>query len=866
VIENIKAHKKNDPFADELEGFVTTKDIAEADDEGSKIHGKLYAWFTEELSVQSANRYQQSIDADFYDSIQWSDEDAEELRQRGQAPLVINQIKPAVDWVIGTEKRTRVDFKVLPREADDTKGAEVKSKLMKYVHDVNRTEYVRSRAFADAVKTGIGWVETGIRQDPEAEPIYTRYESWRNMLYDSKANELDLSDARYVFRWKWVDIDVAMATYPEKAEAIKSQSLTTGEDATDEWFMGSNQPTTGDGDWKFSHARRRSVGTNSPGRDRIKLIECWYRAPCKKLFLIGEPFNGVQVDPNNPQHAYAVDIGQCEVVERTVLRNFVAVLTEDVLLVNSESPYKHNRFPFVPVWCYRRDRDHAPYGLIRAVRDAQEDLNKRASKALHILASNRVIAEEGAVQDWDELRREVARPDGIIIRNRGKELIIDQDKQLAQQHLALMEVDSRIIREVSGVTSENMGRESNATSGKAILARQEQGSVVTAELFDNYRLSGQILGEIELSLIEQFYSTRKVVRLTSERGALDWNVINDPQPDGTVANDITGRQADFIIGEQDFRGSMRMAMFEQMVEMMGKLPPEVSMQMLDLVVEMSDMPNREEIASRVRKMNGQPDPTQSEPDPEEQQEQQAKAEQAAQAQQMAQMSAQLAMAEQQAKVEKLKAEAQAILANAQPQPQQVEAPQVDMSESVRAEYEQKIAMMKQAQAVQEKMAKQAFDEAQYELRMNFDAQVAALKEQARQTADLVKKEVDRIKQEAASKAASVENTSNVEIEKAKIEADAQKEIARINAQQAEANKDVLAKIDALQKVIEAKGKEKEAKPEPAPAPAPKDDTAAQGMTAAITALTAVVSQLNQPKPAIKIVRDKDGKITGATPE
>jgi chemosensory pili system protein ChpA (sensor histidine kinase/response regulator) len=233
---------------------------------------------------------------------------------------------------------------------------------------------------------------------------------------------------------------------------------------------------------------------------------------------------------------------------------------------------------------------------------------------------------------------------------------------------------------------------------------------------------------------------------------------------------------------------------------------------------------------------------------------------------MAQMSAQLAMAEQQAKVEKLKAEAQAILANAQPQPQQVEAPQVDMSESVRAEYEQKIAMMKQAQAVQEKMAKQAFDEAQYELRMNFDAQVAALKEQARQTADLVKKEVDRIKQEAASKAASVENTSNVEIEKAKIEADAQKEIARINAQQAEANKDVLAKIDALQKVIEAKGKEKEAKPEPAPAPAPKDDTTAQGMTAAITALTAVVSQLNQPKPAIKIVRDKDGKITGATPE
>ena len=39
------------------------------------------------------------------------------------------------------------------------------------------------------------------------EMIYSRYESWRNLLWDSAAIESDLSDARYMFRVKWVDMD-----------------------------------------------------------------------------------------------------------------------------------------------------------------------------------------------------------------------------------------------------------------------------------------------------------------------------------------------------------------------------------------------------------------------------------------------------------------------------------------------------------------------------------------------------------------------------------------------------------------------------------------------------------------------------------
>src|SRR2546421_1709844 len=46
-------------------------------------------------------------------------------------------------------------------------------------------------------------------------------------------------------------------------------------------------------------------------------------------------------------------------------------------------------------------------------------------------------------------------------------------------------------------------------------------SVVSAELFDNLRFSYQLLGEIKLSLAEQFYTEAKAIRISGERGGLD---------------------------------------------------------------------------------------------------------------------------------------------------------------------------------------------------------------------------------------------------------------------------------------------------------------------------------------------------------
>ena len=124
---------------------------AKEEAERQKLHGRLMDWYMQERDKQGPNRYEMAIDEDFYDGLQWSDEEVAALMERGQAPLVYNQIKPTINWMLGTERRTRIDGKVLPREEDDEEAAEVKSKLLKYLSDVNRTPFSRSEQFKNQI-------------------------------------------------------------------------------------------------------------------------------------------------------------------------------------------------------------------------------------------------------------------------------------------------------------------------------------------------------------------------------------------------------------------------------------------------------------------------------------------------------------------------------------------------------------------------------------------------------------------------------------------------------------------------------------------------------------------------------------------
>ena len=596
-------------------------------DDKQELHRRLLSYYRQELDRQSENRFQMAIDEDYYDNIQWSEDEARQLKERGQAPIVYNVTAQTINWVIGSEKRGRTDFKILPREKEDTKPAEIKTKLLKYLSDVNRLPFSRSRAFEDSIKVGIGWLEDGAQDEDDGEPIYSRYESWRNILHDSASTELDFSDGRYIFRSKWVDVDVAKALFPGREAQIDDAVV-------DASLYGSFDMVDGDVPMDYMEFDRTNYAVArtlvSHKRRRVRLIECEYRVPEKVQRLKGGIFKGEIYDENDPRHVEAVLSGASALASKVMMRVRLAHMTVKDLLWEGPSPYRHNRFRFTPIWCYRRGRDNLPYGMIRAIRDIQDDINKRASKALHILSSNKVIMDEGALPEGttlDEFAEEIARPDAIIIKRAGKELVINAERDLAAPHLDLMSRGIQMIQQVGGVTDELLGRTTNAVSGVAVQKRQEQGSLATNKPFDNLRLAVQMQGELQLSLLEQFVTGEKTFRITNERGTPEFIRINDGLPE----NEITRTKADFIISEADWRSTMRQAAAEQLMEMISRMPPQVGLMLLDLAVESMDLPNREEIAKRIRAQTGMRDPDQQEPTPEEMQQMQA-----AQAQQQAQ--------------------------------------------------------------------------------------------------------------------------------------------------------------------------------------------------------------------------------------
>lgn len=644
-------------------------------EEAAKILRQVQDWWQEGRDMHADNRREQHIDSDFYDGNQFDPETRAELEDRNQAALVYNIIHPTIQWVVGTERRTRIDWKVLPRGSEDGEAAQAKTSLMKYVTDANNAGWERSAAFKDSVRVGVGWTEQFLRTDTLEEEVGVRHQRWAEMWWDPFSRQANMQDCRWMDRNKYTDLDYAIAMWPEHADALRAAAVQFSEaeeDQVDELDL----PSIFMSSERRDDPRRRFLGVTGNSnrwRTRVRIHETWFKRPkvqrrVRALVSGYAEINGAVFDPADPlpeDVAQAQQRGVISLIDSLTDTMWQAFWIPGALLQCKPSPYRHNRFPFVPIWCYRRERDGMPYGLIRMVRDPQEDYNKRRGKALFAMSTHRVLYEDDAFHedDEDEGLEQAVMPNGQVrLRPGGLQKIkIETMTDVAKVHLELAEQSKTQIMETSGVTRDNMGQESAATSGRAILAKQQQGAVVTAEVFDNYRLAIQLSGQQTLSIIEQYMTMPKQIRILGPTGGAEFLMINEPHFDpqtGEVwfANDVTKGNADFVVDQQDYRETQRMAMAEQLFEMIGRLPPEMAIMLMDLPIELSDLPNKTEFIRRIRAMNGT-DPQPADPAAEAAQNAQQQAQQRAQ-----QLQEEVAMAKadrERAAAENLRAQAKA---------------------------------------------------------------------------------------------------------------------------------------------------------------------------------------------------------------
>ena len=191
--------------------------------------------FMWDLRFEPGWRREAEIDNAFYDGDQLKMPTLQRMKELGIPPIIVNMMAPAIDSVAGWEVITRADLRCIPETEESypiAMGLNVKFKealrLMRFNHTIGKQ-------FKDMLKTGIAWVEVGRNPDPFGYPYLMSIPPWREMYWDYRSREPDLSDVRFIVRRKWFDFDVLMRVFPQHAENIKNSMNGYAEGWLNEW-------------------------------------------------------------------------------------------------------------------------------------------------------------------------------------------------------------------------------------------------------------------------------------------------------------------------------------------------------------------------------------------------------------------------------------------------------------------------------------------------------------------------------------------------------------------------------------------------------------------------------------------------------
>ena len=404
---------------------------------------------------------------DYYDSNQLSEIERRALKKRKQPEVVINRIKPKMDGLMGMERQNRTTAKAYPRTPKHEKGAEAATQGIRYVLDDNAYSQIRSSCWDNLLMEGTAGAEVNVRESADGFEILINHIQWDRLIYDPHARTKNFADARFKGQFVWLDYDIALERYPD------------GKDVLESMIAGS---TTFDDKPRWLDVARK----------RVRIIELYWMQAGDWQYAC---FTGGGFLKGPMKSAFVTETGE------------------------TEDPYE-----FASLFV---SRDGVRYGASYQLLDVQDEVNKRRSKALHLMSVRQVMLERGAVEDVNKVRQELAKPDGVVEVTPGMvfELLKTNDMLAAQFNLlqeAKMEIDAVSYNAAAS------GKDTNLQSGVALRAREVAGQTEVAPMFDVLKnLDVRVYRKV-WNRIKQYWKAPMWVRITDDPSKLRWVGLNQP--------------------------------------------------------------------------------------------------------------------------------------------------------------------------------------------------------------------------------------------------------------------------------------------------------------------------------------------------
>lgn len=573
---------------------------------------RVRAEYERDIDAERANRDEGLDDLKFRAGEQWPDEIRRERETSDRPIITINRTGQYVRSVTGEIRMNKPAIKVRPvDDGADPDTAELLTGLVRNIETQSQAPSIYSGAAESAATCGQGaWriVTEYVADDSFDQDIrLKRINNPFAVVWDASSQEPTREDARHCFIVESYDLDDFKERWPKA-------SLTDFEDdKPDDWVAS----------WKLE--------------DKIVVAEYWWKKPVKKRLVRLADGSTVDVtgktDPEVAQLGnMAVLAAQAQGIEPLEMR-FRDVDSHQVQqhFVNGseelEEPYiwPGKFIPIVPVLgeeIHIGDRT-VRFGIVRHLKDPQRLYNYDRTATVEAIAlapKSPFVVTLKQIEGYEDLWARAntdnlpylpykADPDTggrAPERQRQAELPVAliQDAQISTD-----DMDG-----VSGIYPASRGQRSNETSGKAIIAREQQGDVGTYVYTDNLSMGISYTGRQLVDLIPKIYDSERVVRVLGEDDAEELMPINQRQPGGEILNDLSIGKYDVAVSSGPSFSTRRQESSEAMLQLIQSVPDMAPM-LIDLLAEQFDWPGAKKLHERIRKQQVasgaiEPDPEQ----------------------------------------------------------------------------------------------------------------------------------------------------------------------------------------------------------------------------------------------------------------
>jgi len=507
---------------------------------------------------------------DYYNGIQHTAEEVATLRKRKQPVVTDNRIKRKVDYLLGVERQTRTDPKAFPRTPDDDESAQVFTDAIRFVCDNNDWDMERSESFDYLCVEGIEAYMIDEGEMGGESQIMPKHIPHNRFIYDPHSTDRYFRDSKYLGVITWMDIEDAKQMFKGKEEVLNVT------------------PTQ----------------TNSSFDDK--------------------PNNAIWIDSNRKR----VMIILLDFLEAGVWHR--GLFTKEGMLFKAESSrfldeYGQPESNIVAGGAFI-DQDNDRYGIVRQMISAQDEINKRRSKYLHLLSQRQTYGNQKAVENVNKAKTEMAKPDG--------HLELQGNAQLGQDFGVLPTGDMAIgqfnlLQDALG-SIEGMGQGDvvgSTASGRSKEISQNSNLIELGPLLDTHRQVSKLVYKQIFNRIKQSWTGRKFIRITDDEKNVKFSELNKPMTNADLVIEKLGQEegqkviaqyqgdprlnqvvevrnapaqvnVDIIIEDAPDVANIQAEQFEELVRIAPSYPEEVKFKH---ILQMSTIRNKDQI---LEDMNG----------------------------------------------------------------------------------------------------------------------------------------------------------------------------------------------------------------------------------------------------------------------